>query len=203
LHINYKNSKYHEYYRNQRFIFYVPLHTIYYEGNKELKFNRNELLHKIGVLIEKPCYYDNLTGLDHLKYLNYFYNKGTERIEYALSKVGLQNAKNKKVKNYSTGMKQRLGIAMAVFHDPEILILDEPLNGLDPEGIYDVRNLIVDMNAEGKTVLLSSHSLSEVEKICTHIGILENGQLIFQDNIQNVRKQTNNDLESFFLNIIS
>ena len=103
--------------------------------------------------------------------------------------------KDKKAKSYSTGMKQRLGIAMALLNDPDILILDEPLNGLDPEGVFEMRELITELKNEGKTILLSSHILSEVQKTCTHVGILQDGQLRYQgllsDLLNNVPLEVN------------
>jgi len=105
-------------------------------------------------------------------------------------------AADKKVKAYSLGMKQRLAIAIALLHDPELLILDEPTNGLDPNGIIDVRNLIKKLNSEGKTIIISSHLLSEVEKVATHVGIIHNGKIVFEGT-----PQTN--LENLFIQITS
>src|SRR5690606_23253030 len=101
--------------------------------------------------------------------------------------VGLTEAAHKKVKNFSLGMKQRLGIAWALFHDPQILILDEPTNGLDPSGIHEIRELLKQLQAEHqKTIFVSSHLLSEVEKTCTHIGIIQEGELVFQGEMDNL-----------------
>ena len=97
--------------------------------------------------------------------------------------MNLIGDKDKMVKKYSSGMKQRLGIAMALLNDPNTLILDEPLNGLDPEGVYEIRELIIDLKKEGKTILLSSHILSEIQKTCTHVGILHDGRLCYQGTL--------------------
>ncbi|MDM1138659.1 MULTISPECIES: ABC transporter ATP-binding protein [Empedobacter] len=133
-----------------------------------------------GNLIEAPCFYTKLTVYENLKYLDVIYQKGEERISEVLDLVGLLYAEHYKTSDLSMGMKQRLGIAIAIFHDPEILILDEPLNGLDAQGIYEMRELFLRLNASGKTIFLSSHILSELERVATHIGIIEGGKMIFE-----------------------
>ncbi|MBS1548300.1 ABC transporter ATP-binding protein [Amniculibacterium sp. G2-70] len=148
--------------------------------NKSLKQNRTEILFSTGNLIESPCFYTKLTVFENLKYLDIIYEKGTKRIDEILEIVGLAKEKKKKARDLSMGMKQRLGIAMAIFHDPELLILDEPLNGLDPQGIFEMRSLFQELNEQGKTIFISSHILSELEKITTHIGIIEDGKIAFQ-----------------------
>jgi len=148
--------------------------------NKSLQQNRTEILASTGNLIESPCFYTKLTVFENLKYLDIIYGKGNKRIDEVLELVDLHNEKKKKATALSMGMKQRLGIAMAIFHDPKVLILDEPLNGLDPQGIFEMRKLFQHLNEQGKTIFLSSHILSELEKTATHIGIIEGGQMIFQ-----------------------
>ena len=148
--------------------------------NKSIKQNRTEILASTGNLIESPCFYTKLTVFENLKYLDIIYGKGDKRIDEVLELVDLHNEKKKKATALSMGMKQRLGIAMAIFHDPKLLILDEPLNGLDPQGIFEMRKLFQHLNEQGKTIFLSSHILSELEKTATHIGIIEGGQMIFQ-----------------------
>lgn len=148
--------------------------------NKSLQQNRTEILANTGNLIESPCFYTKLTVFENLKYLDIIYGKGNKRIDEVLELVDLHNEKKKKASALSMGMKQRLGIAMAIFHDPKLLILDEPLNGLDPQGIFEMRKLFQHLNELGKTIFLSSHILSELEKTATHIGIIEGGQMIFQ-----------------------
>lgn len=176
--------------------------SIFYNG-KEFHKNRTELLSRIGNLVEKPSLYNHLTCAEQLQYLDYIYKKGNQRIDETLDMVGLLKDKDKKIKQLSTGMKQRLGIGMAIFHNPEILILDEPINGLDPYGVHDVRELILKLHRDGKTIFISSHILSEMEKICTHIGIINEGRLLFQGEMSELRqKAQNNDLETVYMNII-
>ncbi|WP_185290446.1 ABC transporter ATP-binding protein [Chryseobacterium lactis] len=148
--------------------------------NKSLKQHRTEILASTGNLIESPCFYTKLTVSENLKYLDIIYGKGAKRIDEVLEMVDLHNEKKKKASALSMGMKQRLGIAMAIFNDPKLLILDEPLNGLDPQGIFEMRKLFQYLNEQGKTIFLSSHILSELEKTATHIGIIEGGKMIFQ-----------------------
>lgn len=148
--------------------------------NKSLKQHRAEILANTGNLIESPCYYTKLTVSENLKYLDIIYGKGSKRIDEVLELVDLHKEKKKKASALSMGMKQRLGIAMAIYNDPRLLILDEPLNGLDPQGIFEMRKLFQYLNEQGKTIFLSSHILSELEKTATHIGIIEGGKMIFQ-----------------------
>lgn len=148
--------------------------------NKSLKQHRTEILASTGNLIESPCFYTKLTVSENLKYLDIIYGKGSKRIDEVLELVDLHKEKKKKASALSMGMKQRLGIAMAIFNDPKLLILDEPLNGLDPQGIFEMRKLFQYLNEQGKTIFLSSHILSELEKTATHIGIIECGKMIFQ-----------------------
>lgn len=147
---------------------------------KSLKQNITEIHAITGNLIESPCFYNKLTVFENLRYLDIIHKKGARRIEEVLEMVDLHQHKTKKASKLSMGMKQRLGIAMAIFHDPQLLILDEPLNGLDPQGIFEMRKLFQNLNEQGKTIFLSSHILSELEKVATHIGIIEKGEMIFQ-----------------------
>ena len=156
---------------------------------------RTELLRKTGSLIEQPSLYGHLTGRENLDVFRRSYPVSKERAETVLSLVGLQDAGNKKTKNYSLGMKQRLAIAIALLPDPELLILDEPTNGLDPEGIIETRMLIERLNSEqGKTILVSSHLLSEIEKIATHVGIIHQGCLRFQGTIKALQEQASGEV---------
>jgi len=156
--------------------------TIYHNG-LELNSHKREILSMVGSLVESPAYYGNLTGYENLLYLKNIYGCNSQKIYDVLQKVNLMGDKDKMVKKYSSGMKQRLGIAMALLYDPNTLILDEPLNGLDPEGVYEIRELIIDLKKEGKTILLSSHILSEIQKTCTHVGILHDGRLCYQGTL--------------------
>jgi len=174
--------------------------TIYHNG-LELNSHKREILSMVGSLVESPAYYGNLTGYENLLYLKNIYGCNSQKIYDVLQKVNLMGDKDKMVKRYSSGMKQRLGIAMALLYDPNTLILDEPLNGLDPEGVYEIRELIIDLKKEGKTILLSSHILSEIQKTCTHVGILHDGRLCYQgtlvelmDNVSVEIKIQSNDI---------
>lgn len=148
---------------------------------QKIKGNRNEQLKQIGSLIEEPSYYGNLTGYENLKVMQKLLRFPEKNIIEALSIVGLVDAKNKLVKNYSLGMKQRLGIALAIVRFPKVLILDEPTNGLDPAGIHEIRELIKNFPKKyGITVMISSHILSEIEQMATTVGILNHGKLLYE-----------------------
>lgn len=162
---------------------------------KDLKHNRNEILNQIGSLIEAPTIYRNLTAFENLLYLDKIFKKGRDRIEELLKIIGLWEHRNKKAKHFSTGMKQRLGIGMAIFHNPELVILDEPVNGLDPIGILEIRELLLRLHREGKTIFISSHILSEIEKLCSHVGIIKDGVMIFQGEINSLISQTKKYIE--------
>lgn len=150
---------------------------------KTLNTNQRNLFHQIGSLIESPSLYPHLCANDNLKIASKYLGVSNLEIEKVLEKVGLIPHRKKAVKKYSTGMKQRLGLAMALVHNPELLILDEPTNGLDPTGITEIRKIIMQLNAEGKTILLSSHLLSEIEKMATHVGIIKSGEMIFEGSL--------------------
>lgn len=147
----------------------------------DFQSNRISVLKRLGSLIEQPSLYMHLTGKENLEVFRLTYHCDKKRIDEVLKIVRLTDAANKKAKAYSLGMKQRLSIAIALLHDPELLILDEPTNGLDPSGIVETRELIKHLNKEfGKTILVSSHLLAEVEKMATHVGIIHKGKLLFQ-----------------------
>ena len=156
---------------------------------KDFDSNRIEALQKLGSLIEQPSLYMHLTGKENLELFRRTYQSPKSRIDEVLKVVGLTQAASKKAKAYSLGMKQRLAIAIALLHDPELLILDEPTNGLDPNGIIETRELIKTLNREqGKTILVSSHLLTEVEKMATHVGIIHKGKLLFQGSLQDLQQ---------------
>ena len=156
---------------------------------KHLQANRIDILRRIGSLIEQPSLYLHLTGKENLEIFRLTYQSDKKRLDEVLQLVQLQHAAHKKVKSYSLGMKQRLAIAIALLHDPEVLILDEPTNGLDPNGIIETRELIKQLNREwGKTILVSSHLLAEVEKMATHVGIIHKGKLLFQGSLQQLQQ---------------
>ena len=151
---------------------------------KDITKDRINILRNVGSLIESPSIYKHLSGYDNLKVLCQYLSIPAKRIEEVLAMVNLQEHSRKISKQYSTGMKQRLGLAMALLPDPELLILDEPTNGLDPKGIIEIRNIIQHLNEAGKTIFLSSHLLSEIEKLATQVGIIRDGTMIFQGTIQ-------------------
>lgn len=156
---------------------------------KKLRRHRDSILSQVGSLVESPSYYGHLTGYKNLEILTTMLGLPKSRIDEKLKLVGLEQQRDKLVKNYSLGMKQRLGIAAALINNPKLLILDEPTNGLDPSGIQEIRNLIKELpKKHGITVLISSHLLSEVNQIATHVGIINNGQLIYQDTLNNLHR---------------
>ena len=166
---------------------------IYFAGKK---WQRKDLL-KIGALIEEPPVYENLTAFENLKVRALLYNLPNSRIEEVLKIVGLTNTGKKRAKQFSMGMKQRLGIAIALLNNPALLILDEPTNGLDPIGVQDLRKLILSFPPKGITVILSSHILSEVEQIADDIGIIASGKLWYEDRVQK-----NENMENLFMDVV-
>jgi ABC-2 type transport system ATP-binding protein len=146
--------------------------------------NRFEILLHLGSLIESPSLYGHLTAVENLRVLQKIYQCSTSRIAEVLKLVGLANTGKKRASEFSLGMKQRLSIAIALLHNPKLLILDEPTNGLDPNGILEIRELLKDLaRMEGITILISSHLLSEIEKLVTHVGIINLGNLLFQGTL--------------------
>jgi lantibiotic protection ABC transporter, ATP-binding subunit len=154
-------------------------------------------LEKIGALIEMPPLYDNLTAWENLKVRTLLLGLPDSRIKEVLEIVNLKNTGKKKSGQFSIGMKQRLGIAIALLNHPRLLILDEPTNGLDPLGIQELRDLIKSFPEQGITVILSSHILAEVEQIADHIGIINNGRLEYQNAINHQE-----NLEELFMNVV-
>lgn len=155
---------------------------------EDLKKERMNILKKVGSLVETPSYYPHLTAYENLEALRKIVGVSKSRIGEVLEIVRLSDVANKKVKGFSLGMKQRLGIAAALLNKPELLILDEPTNGLDPSGIIEIRNLIKQLPSEyGMTILISSHLLSEIDQMATTVGIVTKGKMIFQDSIAAMR----------------
>lgn len=155
--------------------------------------NSRNIYRRIGALIEKPDFYLYLSGYRNLKILaDLTGGISNDAINEALEIVKLKGREHEKVKNYSHGMKQRLGIAQALMSNPELLILDEPTTGLDPEGIKEVRDLITGMaNDLGITIFLSSHRLYEIEQVCTHMAIIDHGKMVIQGDVQGLLRDTN------------
>lgn len=159
--------------------------SIKVDGLEMNEKNRIPILKKIGSLIEAPSYYANLSGYDNLDIVKDYKGFTKGDVESALDIVGLQAHKNKKVKEYSLGMKQRLGIAMALMGFPPLLILDEPTNGLDPQVMAEVRDLIRSLPKQfDTTIMISSHALDEIEKMASQIGIIGKGRLLYQGGIK-------------------
>lgn len=140
----------------------------------------------IGSLLETPNFFHYLNAVDNLNIVAEIKGKGRENIDEALKKVKLYERRFSKFSTFSLGMKQRLAIASALIADPEVLVLDEPTNGLDPEGIAEIRELIIRLNREGKTIIMASHLLDEVEKVCTDVAILKKGTLLSVGNVAEV-----------------
>jgi ABC-type multidrug transport system ATPase subunit len=142
---------------------------------------------KIGAIVETPAFYPYLSGRDNLKVIADYCGVPDGRIGAALDQVELTPRARHKFGTYSMGMKQRLGVAAALLKEPELLILDEPTNGLDPQGMIDMRNLIVELGKGSRTVLVSSHMLSEVEQMCTRIGVIQKGRLVAEGTMEELR----------------
>ncbi|QHZ45088.1 ABC transporter ATP-binding protein [Bacillus sp. NSP9.1] len=157
---------------------------------QDIRQNRLQILQRIGSLVESPSYYGNLTGRENLEVIRSVRDLPEGRIGEVLEIVRLTKVADRLTKEYSLGMKQRLGIAAALMSKPDLLVLDEPTNGLDPAGIHEIRELIKELpDRYGMTVLVSSHLLSEIDQMATQVGIILNGKLIFQDDIEALRKK--------------
>ena len=155
----------------------------------------SDVLPQIGALVEGPSNYGHLSGRANLALLDAAGRKSSgrtrrRRISEALDRVGLGGIDNRAVKKYSLGMRQRLGLAAALLRSPRLLVLDEPTNGLDPQGIREIRDLLGELNAAGTTIFMSSHQLSEVELLCTRVGIVDHGRLVLQQDLSELRALT-------------
>lgn len=178
------------------------------EGNimmfgKKYYEQMNDCYQKIGSIIETPGFYTNLTGQENLEILARFRKKvSKDSVKNALAVVGLDKEKKKPFSDYSLGMKQRLGIAAAIMHEPELLILDEPINGLDPIGISEIRQFLCELSrTKGTTIFISSHVLSEIEQIADMIGVINQGKLVEEVDMQQLHKRKQN-LEDYFSELI-
>lgn len=165
--------------------------SIYILGKPVVEENRLEILKHTGSLIESPSYYGHLSARENLQIICTLKNVLEPAIEDVLRIVHLEKQQDKKVKNYSLGMKQRLGLAAALLGHPKLLLLDEPTNGLDPAGIQEMRELICSLPKKyGMTILVSSHLLTEIDQMATHVGILDRGVLIFQDDLPSLHQHS-------------
>lgn len=162
---------------------------------KDFDANRRNILSQTGSLVESPSYYGHLTGLENMRIMQRLRDVPDKNVSEALKIVRLENQKDKKVGQYSLGMKQRLGIAMALLAFPKLLILDEPTNGLDPAGIGEIRELIKSLPQRyGMTVLISSHLLSEIEQIATSVGIINDGMMVFQGSMDVLKNKSHSNI---------
>lgn len=139
---------------------------------------------KIGAILEAPCFYHYLSAAQNLKVAAAIKETSEKRIDEVLDRVGLLSRKDDPFRSFSLGMKQRLAIGSALLSDPEVMILDEPTNGLDPQGIAEIRNLIIDLANEGRTIITASHMLSEVQRICTDFAVLKLGKKVYQGKVR-------------------
>lgn len=158
--------------------------------NRVVSETSHQALGKVGALIEYPAIYPYLTGLQHLQ-LNATGADVNKRIARLVKQMKMDSYINRKAKNYSLGMKQKLGIALALINDPELVILDEPMNGLDPQATKDLRDVIINKAAAGTSFLISSHILSELEKLVSEVVIIDHGQVIKQATVANLNHQEN------------
>ncbi|MCK5707417.1 MAG: ABC transporter ATP-binding protein [Candidatus Aureabacteria bacterium] len=171
---------------------------------KDEPLDQSKFRESIGYLPEIAKFPEKLTAKEFLTYSYSFYKKITgatrDKISQLLEDVGLKESKNKLINTFSKGMKQRLGIAQSVIHDPELLILDEPFTGLDPVGKDGLKKILIDQNKEGKTIFFSSHNLTEVQDICSVICTLHNGKVVYQGATSDfIKEQSSNSLEEAFI----
>jgi ABC-type multidrug transport system ATPase subunit len=152
-------------------------------------YTKKENRQKIGSTLETPAFYPYMTAVQNLKLVADTKNIGYDNINNVLKEVGLNDRKDYKYMTYSLGMKQRLAVASALLCDPQVMVLDEPTNGLDPQGIAEIRDVIRNASGKGKTVILASHLLDEVQKVCTHFAVLNFGQLIYSGKVDDVSKE--------------
>ena len=168
-----------------------------------LSIDKKDFLRKMGILIETPVFYNHLSARENLEIHLSYMEHSFEKIGQVLEMVGLGDTGKQPVSKFSLGMKQRLAIGRAISHSPQILILDEPINGLDPMGIRQIRNLFLSLAKDGMTLLISSHILSEIEHIADVVGVLTNGNVVQEVAICEIKKQYPNGLEEYFFQIMS
>lgn len=171
---------------------------------KDMRNYKDEILRNIGSLIEVPIFYEHLSAAENLNIHLAYMNVSDASVHDTLKLVGLHETSNQPVSNFSLGMRQRLGVARAIIHQPKLLVLDEPMNGLDPIGIRQMRMLLKELAAkEGMTILISSHILSDIEQIANTIGILCDGSLVTETSVTAIKKQYPNGLEEYFFKIVN
>ena len=164
---------------------------------------------QIGSILETPCFYSYLTAVQNLRIVAHIKKCGAGNIDNILKQVNLYERRNDKFRSYSLGMKQRLSIAAALLSNPSVLILDEPANGLDPAGIAEVRQLITEIASQGRTIIMASHLLDEVQKVCTHFCILKKGVKLYEGSVRDILGETNiveivaDDMDNLFSQVNS
>lgn len=168
-----------------------------------LSIDKKDFLRKMGILIETPVFYNHLSARENLEIHLSYMEHSFEKIGQVLEMVGLGDTGKQPVSKFSLGMKQRLAIGRAISHSPQVLILDEPINGLDPMGIRQIRNLFLSLAKDGMSLLISSHILSEIEHIADVVGVLTNGNVVQEVAICEIKKQYPNGLEEYFFQIMS
>ncbi len=171
--------------------------------NTYSKVGNLDVLRRTGSIIDNPVFYESLSAKQNLKiHLGYMGIRDDDRIEKILVKTGLQDVTHQPVSTFSTGMRQRLALARAIIHEPELLILDEPINGMDPLAIREMRELFHKLSDQGTTILMSSHLLLEVEIVADYIGILDNGTLKGEVKTKDVKKSFPGSLEDYFIKVV-
>ena len=154
----------------------------------DIKKDFSKAIKRVGAIVESPDSYTYLSGRENLKIYARIYGASLEKVDEVIKISGLEKRIDDKVKKYSLGMKGRLGLAIALINDPNVLILDEPMNGLDPEGVRDLRNLLIKLSKKGVGIIISSHNIKELESFCTNICLIQNGKVIADSTISNLKK---------------
>ncbi|EJO5346680.1 ATP-binding cassette domain-containing protein [Clostridium botulinum] len=170
----------------------------------DMVLRKNDILRNIGCIIETPAFYEEISATENLKIHLGYMGAEEKDIEYTLERVGLVGVGKQLVSTFSIGMRQRLAIARAIIHKPKLLILDEPISGLDPMGIRDMRELFLELaKKHGMTILISSHILSEIEHIADTIGVIAKGKIIKEEKLSSLKLQFTGGLENYFLDIMN
>ena len=176
-----------------------------YINGYDIKKDFAKAIEKVGCVVENPDLYMYLTGYENLKLIgNLYKNVSKEKIYEIVDLVKLNNRINDKVSKYSLGMRQRLGIAVALLNEPNLLILDEPTNGLDPEGIKELREILKDLAFKKNVgIIVSSHNLSELESFCNKIVVIKNGEIVFHKDVDVIREENNMSIDSLFREVFA
>ena len=167
----------------------------------DIQSEREKLMPKIGVIFEYQNLYERLTARDNLNFIRQLYGVERSRVDQVLQLVGLENRANEKLKNYSNGMKQRLLIARALLHKPEILFMDEPTLGLDPMIAHEIRQLIAQLAQDGRTIFLTTHYMEEADRLCDRVAIINHGRIIALDTPKNLKQKFGPTLEDAYIHL--